>query len=200
MFIAVLKFLLVLSYIAACGVLVFVVLLQQGRGAGMGASLGGGASQTLFGSQASNFMTRLTGAMAAAYMILALVLARWPPFGNDTSSDVQDILTPVEIEEVEPPPAANEPAAVPAPASEQPAATPPDTAAPAAPDSALSESAEPPAAGEAPAPAAAPTVEETPAVEPAADAAAEETPPPAAPELTPAEAAAASAAEAPAAP
>lgn len=102
--IAVLHFVLVILYVAACGLLIFAVLLQQGKGAGLGASLGGGSSQTLFGSQTSNFMTRATGVMAALYMVLALVLGIWPPFGNDSSSDVRDILTPVEIEEEAPAP------------------------------------------------------------------------------------------------
>ncbi len=170
---AVLRFLLVIGYVIACGVLVFVVLLQQGRGAGMGASLGGGASQTLFGSQASNFMTRLTAIMAGAFMILAMALSLWPPFGTDTSSDVDDILAPVEIEA----PSAEAP-----PPDLLPGATPPETPA------------EEPAPAEQPVPvdAAAPPVE---------DEAAAATPEPAqAPELTPAEAAAAATEPVPAAP
>ena len=91
------KFLLVLLYVIACGVLVFTVLLQQGRGAGLGASLGGGGSQTLFGSRTSSFITRLTAGMAAVYMILAIVLALYPPFAKETGSDKKDILN---IEEV----------------------------------------------------------------------------------------------------
>lgn len=53
--------LLVVFLIVAIG-LVGLVMLQQGKGADMGASFGAGASGTLFGSSGSgNFMTRMTG-------------------------------------------------------------------------------------------------------------------------------------------
>lgn len=51
--------LLVVFLIVAIG-LVGLVMLQQGKGADMGASFGAGASGTLFGSSGSgNFMTRI---------------------------------------------------------------------------------------------------------------------------------------------
>lgn len=52
--------LLVVFLIVAIG-LVGLIMLQQGKGADMGASFGAGASATLFGSSGSgNFMTRMT--------------------------------------------------------------------------------------------------------------------------------------------
>lgn len=57
--------LLVVFLIVAIG-LVGLVMLQQGKGADMGASFGAGASGTLFGSSGSgNFMTRMTGIRCA---------------------------------------------------------------------------------------------------------------------------------------
>lgn len=53
-----------------------LVLLQQGKGADMGASFGSGASQTLFGSQGSgNFLTRSTWVLAFVFFGLCLGLA-----------------------------------------------------------------------------------------------------------------------------
>lgn len=55
--------------------LIAMVLLQQGKGAGMGA-LGGGASNTLFGSQGSaNFMSRTTAILATGFFITSLTLS-----------------------------------------------------------------------------------------------------------------------------
>lgn len=55
--------------------LIGVVLLQSGKGADMGAAFGGG-SATVFGpSGAGNFLTKLTAATAAAFMITSLLLA-----------------------------------------------------------------------------------------------------------------------------
>ncbi len=56
--------------------LVGLVLIQQGKGAGVGASFGSGASNTMFGSQGSgSFLTKLTGILAAAFFIISLALA-----------------------------------------------------------------------------------------------------------------------------
>ncbi len=54
--------------------LIFVVLLQTGKGADMGAVFGG-SSSTIFGSSgAGNFLTRLTTGMAIVFMITSLTL------------------------------------------------------------------------------------------------------------------------------
>ena len=66
--------LLVVFLIVAIG-LVVLVMLQQGKGADMGASFGAGASATLFGSSGSgNFMTRMTAVFATLFFIISLVL------------------------------------------------------------------------------------------------------------------------------
>lgn len=55
--------------------LVVLVLMQQGKGADMGASFGGGASQTLFGSQGSaSFMMKLTGVVGLLFFGTSLLL------------------------------------------------------------------------------------------------------------------------------
>lgn len=56
--------------------LIFVVLLQTGRGSEIGAAFGSGSSQTLFGSSGSSgFMTKLTTAAVVIFMLTSLVLA-----------------------------------------------------------------------------------------------------------------------------
>ncbi|MDX1692773.1 MAG: preprotein translocase subunit SecG [Ketobacteraceae bacterium] len=53
-----------------------LVLLQQGKGADMGASFGSGASQTLFGSQGSgNFLTKSTWTLSFVFFGVCLGLA-----------------------------------------------------------------------------------------------------------------------------
>ncbi len=66
--------LLVIHVLAAVSIVV-LVLLQQGRGADMGAAFGGG-SQTLFGARGSaNFLSRITGLLAAVFFVTSLTLA-----------------------------------------------------------------------------------------------------------------------------
>ena len=66
--------LLVIYLLAAVGV-IGLVLIQQGKGADMGASFGAGASNTVFGASGSgNFLTRMTAIFATVFFILSLVL------------------------------------------------------------------------------------------------------------------------------
>ena len=56
--------------------LILIVLLQTGRGSEIGAAFGSGSSQTLFGSSGSSgFMTKLTTAAVAVFMITSMLLA-----------------------------------------------------------------------------------------------------------------------------
>jgi preprotein translocase subunit SecG len=69
--------LLVIHILAAIGLIV-LVLLQQGRGADMGAAFGAGASQTLFGARGSaTFLTRLTKGFAVVFFATSLGLTWW---------------------------------------------------------------------------------------------------------------------------
>jgi preprotein translocase subunit SecG len=66
---------LTVVYVFVCIFLILVVLLQAGRGGGMGTAFGG-SSQTVFGGAgAGNFLTRLTVIMAALFMMLSATLA-----------------------------------------------------------------------------------------------------------------------------
>ena len=61
---------------AVCIMLVFVVLLQRGKGAEIGAVFSGGGASTLFGSRgAGNFLTKLTTAAAVVFMCTSFYLA-----------------------------------------------------------------------------------------------------------------------------
>ena len=67
--------LLVLHFMV-CFVLIAVVLLQRGKGSDLGAALGGGGANTVFGSRgAGNFLTKLTTGSAIIFMLTSLSLA-----------------------------------------------------------------------------------------------------------------------------
>jgi preprotein translocase subunit SecG len=181
------SYVLPLVHVTACLFLIVVVLLQTGKGADMGAVLGGG-SQTLFGaSGAGNLLTKLTTGMAITFMTTSLIIAVYqrerPGSGLlKRLPDAPPIAAPIDI----PPPAVPAPdAAAPAPAAPAadaaPAPQPPVAAVPApvAPDAVAPAPAPADAAGAAaqPAPAApAPAAEAKPA-----DAKPAEAPAPAAP-------------------
>lgn len=69
------EFITVIDILAAVGLIV-LVLLQQGKGADMGAAFGSGASATLFGSRGTaNFLTRTTAVLAAIFFVSNMALA-----------------------------------------------------------------------------------------------------------------------------
>lgn len=67
--------LLVVHVIVALAI-VGLIMLQQGKGAEMGASFGGGGSQTVFGAAGSgNFFSRMTAILVAVFFATSFVLA-----------------------------------------------------------------------------------------------------------------------------
>ena len=62
-------------HIFVCLVLMFVVLLQQGKGGGMGSAFGGASAQVFGGSGAGNILTRATAICAGIFMLSSVTLA-----------------------------------------------------------------------------------------------------------------------------
>lgn len=97
----VLRILLVVDSVA----LIVLVLLQQGKGASMGAAFGSGASQTMFGSAGANsFLTKVTAWLAVGFFVITLALAwtareRAVAMGNIGIPMIEDVEVP-PIEDV----------------------------------------------------------------------------------------------------
>lgn len=74
-------------HVLVCFFIIGVVLLQSGKGAEMGASFGGGGSQSVFGaSGGATFLTKLTATIAVIFMLTCLALAYFS--GHSTSSSI----------------------------------------------------------------------------------------------------------------
>ena len=88
---------LIILHVVVCLALIMIVLLQTGKGAGMGAAFGG-ASQTVFGSAGSaGFMGKLTTGAAVIFMVTSLTL------GYFTGDKVQSsIMKDSAVEELGP--------------------------------------------------------------------------------------------------
>jgi preprotein translocase subunit SecG len=88
-------------HIITCLSLVIVVLIQRGKGADMGAMLGGGGSQTVFGARgAGNFLTRLTTGTAILFMVTSLTLSYFAT--QDSQSTIFDGAPAAETQATKP--------------------------------------------------------------------------------------------------
>lgn len=129
-------------HVLLCVFMIFVILLQPGKDAGMGSALGGGAATSAFGGRgAVTFLSKLTGICAGLFFLTSLGLSFVGLRGSVAAGGSV----------ASPPPAATAPAtpgAAPATGA-APAATP----APAAPGSVEQERTAPPPAEGQPAPA-----------------------------------------------
>lgn len=67
---------LLVVHVVVALLIVGLIMLQQGKGAEMGASFGGGGSQTVFGAAGSgNFFSRMTAIFVAVFFVTSFVLA-----------------------------------------------------------------------------------------------------------------------------
>ncbi len=102
-----LTLILTVHVLVALGI-IFLVLLQHGKGADMGAAFGGGSSGSLFGATGSaNFLSRTTAALAVVFFLTSLGLAYVATHKPKTGASVMQGVT-------------SPPAAAPAPAGEVP--------------------------------------------------------------------------------
>ena len=83
--------------------IVFLVLLQHGKGADMGAAFGGGSSGSLFGATGSaNFLSRTTAALAAVFFVTSLGLAYVATHKPKTGGSVMQGVTEAPAPAVKP--------------------------------------------------------------------------------------------------
>ena len=88
---------LLVAYIVISIALIGFILIQQGKGADMGASFGSGSSGTVFGSSgAGNFLTKTTTVLATGFFILCLLLGGMSAKQNEATDEWAELDVPVE--------------------------------------------------------------------------------------------------------
>ncbi|RDV26112.1 preprotein translocase subunit SecG [Alteromonas aestuariivivens] len=88
---------LLVGYLIVALLLIGFVLIQQGKGADMGASFGSGGSNTVFGSTGSgNFMTKTTGILATLFFLISLVLGNLSSNREKGGDEWENLEVPVE--------------------------------------------------------------------------------------------------------
>jgi len=80
--------------------LIGFVLIQQGKGADMGASFGAGSSNTVFGSSGSgNFMTRTTAILATCFFVISLLLGSMSANQEKQVDEFENLQVPVSTQQ-----------------------------------------------------------------------------------------------------
>jgi len=91
---------LIIAYVLIALALIGLVLIQQGKGADMGASFGAGSSSTVFGSGGSgNFLTKMTTYLAIAFFAISLVLGNLTANRTKAVDEWNDLSAP-QVEQV----------------------------------------------------------------------------------------------------
>jgi len=87
---------LIIAYVLIALTLIGLVLIQQGKGADMGASFGAGSSATVFGSGGSgNFLTKATTWLAVGFFVISLVLGNLTANRTKSVDEWNNLSTPV---------------------------------------------------------------------------------------------------------
>jgi len=90
---------LIVLYLIIALALIGFVLIQQGKGADMGASFGAGSSATVFGSGGSgNFLTKTTTWLAIGFFAISLVLGNLTANRVKATDEWNNLETPVGAE------------------------------------------------------------------------------------------------------
>ncbi|RKY11117.1 MAG: preprotein translocase subunit SecG [Planctomycetota bacterium] len=71
--------------------LILIILLQKGKGGGLGAAFGGGAG-SLLGTKTTDFFTKVTIVLVLLFLLLAVIMVKWYKPGS--SEDLSQPLMP----------------------------------------------------------------------------------------------------------
>ncbi len=69
--------LVAIVFVVCAVVLVLIVLIQKGRGGGLGAAFGGSLASGILGSKTGDFLTWVTIAMVGVFLALAVAMAKF---------------------------------------------------------------------------------------------------------------------------
>lgn len=89
-------YLLIFLFLLLSALLCFVILIQEAKSLGLGASFGGDTSDSLFGTSTAEVLKKFTAYLSSAFLIGCLVLSLW---SSSLGRKAQRGSYPVEIEQ-----------------------------------------------------------------------------------------------------
>jgi preprotein translocase subunit SecG len=87
----------VMAFLILCALLMFIILIQESKSTGLGASFGGDAGTSLFGTATAQVLKKFTAYLVVIFMVTSLVLSLWTSALGRSQS-----LPPTTMEEIQP--------------------------------------------------------------------------------------------------
>jgi len=81
-----LYYLTIALFMFVCVLLCSVILMQESKSSGLGASFGGEASDSLFGTSTADVLKRFTAWLAVVFVVACIVLSLWTSSMGRTQS------------------------------------------------------------------------------------------------------------------
>jgi preprotein translocase subunit SecG len=91
-------YLVITLFILLSAVLCFVILLQEGKSNGLGASFGGDAGDSIFGTSTADVLKTFTGWLVAIFLVSCVFLSLWTSALNRAKTPQAN---PYDIEQAE---------------------------------------------------------------------------------------------------
>ncbi len=88
-----LYFLFVTVFLLICALLCVVILMQESKSSGLGASFGGEGAESLFGSSTADVLKKFTAYLATIFFIACLILSLWTGALGRSAERTQTSLT-----------------------------------------------------------------------------------------------------------
>jgi preprotein translocase subunit SecG len=83
-------------FLVLCALLCLVILIQESKSLGLGASFGGDPGESIFGTSTADVLKKFTGWLALIFMASCILLSLW----TSSLSRSQAHLLPTTIEQV----------------------------------------------------------------------------------------------------
>jgi preprotein translocase subunit SecG len=85
-------------FMILCALLCFVILIQESKSTGLGASFGGEASESLFGTSTADVLKKFTAWLAIIFLVSCVMLSIWTAaMARSKTGSV----TPLSLERIE---------------------------------------------------------------------------------------------------
>ena len=88
-------YLFLFLFLFLCVLLSFVILIQESKSLGLGASFGGDVSDSIFGTSTADVLKKFTAYLIAIFMASCLILSLW----TSAKGRVHQPVMPTEIEQ-----------------------------------------------------------------------------------------------------